>query len=316
MAPPMTWLKQSLLYWDHLCAIVPDNFWDDPDPTLVWLADQGLFEPLVIDNLSTSAMSDFQSEVKKVAKLAKRGRLHVPSIAENIDFFHLGKLPYAIEEELRSNSLIRDSAQGHLLTHKELVWCILGLAAKHLSRDFTMGDRHYAVHTDSAAFARLAFKPFPDETSAPGSVIQIVLRDLLPVPDESVAFDDVVEFKEAHRQELLHFRRALDSLHVSLNEELAGNPGAAAGVRDEFEMILMDLKSAFRRRRLAFMTIGVSVLVGMALGSVAPALTATISWQMGGFGVGLLGAASTQVRDVPRIGDFSYLYRARRELGN
>ncbi|MFD5837652.1 DUF6236 family protein [Streptomyces collinus] len=312
----MAWLKQSLLYWDHLCAIVPDNFWDDPDPTLVWLADQGLFEPLVIDNLSTSAMSDFQSEVKEVAKHAKRGRLHVPHIAENIDFFHLGKLPYAIEDELRSDSLVRDSAQGHLLTHKELVWCVLGLAAKHLSRDFTMGDRHYAVHTDSAAFARLAFKPFPGETSTPGSVIQIVLRDLLPVPNESVAFSDVLEFKETYRQELLHFRRALDSLHVSLNEELAGNPGAAAGIRDEFEMILMDLKSAFSRKRLAFMTIGVSVLVGMALGSVAPTLTDTISWQMGGFGAGLLSAVSTQVRDAPRIGDFSYLYRVRRELGS
>lgn len=312
MTPPLSWLKQSLLFWDHVCAIEHADYWESPDPTLQWLGEQGVFEPLVIDSLEREAQDRFQAEVESVAELASRQRLYVPPAEIEQDFIYLGKLPLEIEETLRSRSLAQETGKGELLTHRDLTLCILGLAAKHLSNQFTFGDRHYSTHTNSSLSADFAFSPLPDMNSE--TVLQIVLRDLLPVPNDQVSFQDILEFKASHARELLAFRRALDGLQVALPQELLQNPGAAAGVRDEFELALHDLHAAFRRRRIAFLTVGVSIFAGWALGQMAPDLTATVAWELSGFGTGNIIAGLAQVRDTPRVRDFSYLYKARQDF--
>lgn len=56
----------------------------------------------------------------------------------------------------------------------------------------------------------------PPEKSIQAERLQVELYDCVPVPSIDTAFDDILDFKEKRRDELLEFRRVMDNMYDSI----------------------------------------------------------------------------------------------------
>lgn len=67
MHPPQAWIKHALLYWDRVYTVVPVDYPGDLDdllhPDVLWLRDQGIYEPPSADSLSSHQVEVVSNEI-------------------------------------------------------------------------------------------------------------------------------------------------------------------------------------------------------------------------------------------------------------
>lgn len=80
-------------------------------------------------------------------------------------------------------------------------------------------------------------------------VIEANLVSCLPVPSESVRVEDILNFKQKRRAELLRFRSALDGLSSRIEKD-ENKEAAVVRSREEIELSLLDIHKALDESRL------------------------------------------------------------------
>jgi hypothetical protein len=311
--PPLGWVKQALLYWDQVSSIVGDGFY--PDHDLEWLMDKGIFRPLGTHDLRRDSQEKLRREIMSRLEWAEANgdHLDVEAEAQHLDLLIRGKLPVRVEKEIRRRRLIVGK-RDEIPINSDLLELLTSTMARHLADSLTDPYTRYTVHTTERRYFQLGFDPFVGTPAAPG--INLILRDFLPVPDESTSFEQVIDFRESHRKELLAFRRALDTLYSRILDE-GSLETVLPAMREEMELALNDIRQGLVRSKIRWLFGSVSVLLlsRLSMYQADTGLEKTqFPWVFDGLGTNvvafLIGASVASSGRRSATGDFGYLLRA------
>jgi len=166
----------------------------------------------------------------------------------------------------------------------------------------------------------------PSDELAPDLAFQLNLASGLIVPSPSTPYEDVISFKQRHRDELISLRHHLEELAIKLSKE--GDARAVNLEVERFDASLSDyLKKAQQsnvRKAIASLTTELdwaaairSVMGGGSGGLIAAAQSLSLTASAAAIGGGVLAGLSVKsvagVKNGPS--PFRYLARIEREFG-
>ncbi|WP_240884974.1 DUF6236 family protein [Sphingomonas sp. SFZ2018-12] len=168
----------------------------------------------------------------------------------------------------------------------------------------------------------------PTDCLSPDLAFQLQLKNALIVPDASTPFEDVIGFKEKHRDELIAFRHYFEDLAIKISKE--GDIRAVNLECERFDFALAEyLKKARQsniRKSLASLTAEIdwaaavrNVVGGSAGGMIAATQGLSIEATTAAITGGIL--ASLSIKSVPGLtkadtSPFRYIARIEREYGS
>jgi uncharacterized protein DUF6236 len=351
------WLKTSLLYWDSVRTIVPVSI-ESPYSSLTAqaLQDSGFLLPLrvhsemeEIEELVPEVMAHLDSP-EGLALLAggRDGLTHdihiqkLPETMGRLADIHPEKLPYEIRRILgRIGS--RSRGNQWLRVDEGFAMFYMTLLANQLAERVDA-----AVVTPSPAAERVAISARLDaklplipwhrhgppwwreyeafgrrrrmpRRLAPGMLAELTVQRIAISSNTSV--DDLLKFRDAHKDELARFRTEISNLAGAVNEDL---PVEALRQRvsdiysNQVDPAIADLKRALDGRRIRWLAEGLLKLASLSAG---PALVAagvpvpTALLAGAGLSFVVLGTMyNVDKRDTLRKDPFSYVLSVKKEL--
>ena len=283
---------------------------DDPPPDIAWLIEVGHYETVHADQLRRDAAAALVDEfIDVLAELERSGGTWLPDdgFLESVNY---GKLPDLVESQLVDLGVLRKSAVGYLLQPR-LLGPLICLLAKYAAVSFSVPGRHYSMHTTSVEAQDVCLSPLGSGSSTVQNVLVATLQAVLPVPDERVAFDDILEFKDRHRQGLLQLRANAEAVIASLLGRGEDANRAATLLLEQIELERLELSHEMRRAgwRAGFATALVTA-ASVAGAHLAPGAT---PWIFSGVGTSAYTTAIVPIRNRPAP-RFSYLHQAAAEF--
>jgi hypothetical protein len=314
--PPVDWMKRSLLLFEAVSSIVPDDY-DWHSPELAWLEREGCWRPTRARWLDDPTFHD-DVETALLTFADHRRFKFDPALAPPTtpDRLALGKLNHQIEDSLLQLQLAQPGNPRYLQVHPEVGAVILAVTAKYLAVHDRAADSRLIPTTDLQLDADHAFSA-EMQTPLAHRCLELALSGLLPVPGPDVSLRDVIDFRERHDLEVRSFRSALRLL---LDEVAASDQPVEVirRFREHIEDVAAALAAAARHRRLAVAGGTAAVLLS---GAAATALLepSTVHWVFDGLGTTIgIGLAERRARRTERRldpGPFSYVYEAARAFG-
>lgn len=352
------WLKTSLLYWDSVRTIVPESI-KSPyrSRTGRALQDTGFLSPLRVH----SEMDEIEELVPEVlahlsspdgiALLAggADGVTHdihiqkLPGRMGRLWDIHPEKLPYEIRGILERIGSPSRRGNQWLEVDEGFAMFYMTLLANQLAERVDA-----AVVTPSPAAERVAIAARLDaqlplipwhphgppwwreyeafgrrrrmpRRLAPGMLAQLTLQGVAISPNTSV--DDLLKFREAHKDELARFRTEISNLAGAVNEDL---PVEALRQRvsdiysNQVDPAIAELKRALDGRRIRWVAEGLLKLASVSAGPALLAAGASVPIALlagAGLSLVVLGTMyNVDKRDTLRKDPFAYLLSAQKEL--
>lgn len=318
IVPSDGWLKANLLLFDEVRSIAPIGIdIEEESPLLRWLVDEGLWRA---ESPPESFGEDYFEEVGLALQefatqsvyLATTGRIR----PEDLTILKLGKLDYAIEEQLGmfGLSITTSRTRGDLWVHKEVGVVLLAVTAKHIAALNRARDSRLFTSTDIPLGLHFAYGPLSGR-QARYVCPEVLLDGLVPGPGLNVSIAEIVDFRKRYRDELGEFRVELDRMVA----EVIASEDPVDTVRSIEHRVCSTverLNAASGKRgwrfaggALSILAVGASAALGMS--------PSTREWIFNGFGVAATGALLARlVRSPPEKSSFTYLVRAERTFGH
>lgn len=202
------WTIKTLLYWDKLSSIVPMEFIDNPDllgPFMQRLVQEELVEQIIpaqhlykvedfdkcFINLVEQNIDEYRSSPNQTA------RVHSEKLASPVEIHaeKMGQIPdFLVQEGIASRS-----RYGWYEMNKKVANIFMAYVASCLG---AIDEINASAVTNSAQYSRMfddLNMPHKRENAVHHSKARdVILRHLLPVPDESVTLDQLLRFKNDH----------------------------------------------------------------------------------------------------------------------
>jgi len=352
------WLKTSLLYWDSIRTIVPESI-ESPysSHTAQALQDTGFLVPLrvhsemeEIEELVPEVLAHLSSP-EGVALMAggEDGLTHdihiekLPYRLGTLFDIHPEKLPYEIRDILGRIALRSRRSNQWLEVDERFAMFYMTLLANQLAERVDA-----AVVTPSPAAERVAIAARLDSQLplipwhrggprwwreyeafgrrrrmprrlAPGMLAELTVQRIAISPNTSV--DDLLKFKDAHKDELARFRTEISNLAAAVNEDLpieALRQRVSDIYSNQVDPAISDLRSALDGRRIRWFAEGLLKLASLSAG---PALVAagvpvpTALLAGAGLSFVVMGTMyNVDKRDTLRKDPFAYLLSVQKEL--
>jgi hypothetical protein len=168
----------------------------------------------------------------------------------------------------------------------------------------------------------LPMKSFTDRKT-----IEIELYNYIPVPDKIVSLEDILNFKEKRRDELLSFRSLMDSLYAEIVNS-KDVPRSKVAVIEKLQISIADLhrvmKESLIKRCLSTLKVELNLsdllkdtlLTGTATKiafGISPEIAAIIGFSTSAIKIGWKIVPFGK-RVPPNLRDYAYLYHLEREL--
>ncbi len=225
------WLRSALLYWDGISSIVPYENYAHLSPELLFLENQGIYRPVYPQDLFFSEYaSDFIDEfirrlsrthysmVKNRADREKldrkrvyvhRNKIHAPALHELI---HYRKIPNELIELLEDSGFARDyNNDGWMEIDARVAQIYMRTFAEFAVKCY---DENIVIGTDRKSYQNQLYCNTAKRRN--NSCINISLERCLPQPRMDASFEDILYFKNEHRDELLQFMSMLRSYERQL----------------------------------------------------------------------------------------------------
>jgi len=334
------WLRNALLYWDNISSIVPYKTYSDFSPEIQYLRHCGIYEPIFPQDLFLSQYaSDFADEMitrlKKYQKMRDsfnrtgywstremhRNKIYAPELYESI---HYRKVPSHLLNYLSKNGFINtnynrsDWIEIDAYAASLYMRTLAEYAVKCHTKDTVIGTDH-VKHQDNF-YCRTS----PRKNSV---CISISLNDCLPQPSMDVGYEDLLDFKQKHTQELAELRKKIREFEIILStcsdpEEIKFQ---TERFRESWQLSLMQTKKMFTCERVAFTFGTLTALIsapsiaeslGNILGNISPSLKAPITSTVLLGGAAAIGVGykfvnyRNKVNEQRSSAGFSYLLKA------
>lgn len=168
----------------------------------------------------------------------------------------------------------------------------------------------------------------PEDKSIKANTVQLELYDCIPVPKEDTPFDDILDFKDKRRDELIEFRRAMDVMYDEILSSECPDLKESRCI-EELQNKIIDINRVMSESRIKKVLSSVNVELNVSDLAQA-ALNAFTGYNLGekvgfpevGAAVGLVASAinityntSLKAKGVPdNLKDYAYLFYAKKEL--
>lgn len=332
------WLKNAYLFWDGIRTIVPQSLEGKAyhNHTSQFLEEEGYLQPILV-NPSESVVKNLVSKVKEYAQ-SEEGIAFLNSVIPNNShrnyysddcaafYLHSEKLPHEIQEILKDK--IGD--EGWIRVNKNFANFYMTLLANAIAN-----RKSLALLTDSSTLAGLTTKCIEDSVKPqftvasmpPSATCQSLLIKMVIDGiriDPKTSFQDLMSFKNHHRDELNNFRNGLDEITNLSVPDGIDYDGMVQTVRDIYErkvkLSYNDLKAALNGARINFHT-DISSLCYTGISTVFLDTLTNLSKPMQLLaGAGIFVAVKyinnyTNKRNLKRASKISYLLSINEELG-
>lgn len=225
------WLRNALLYWDNISSIVPYENYSDFSPELLYLQEYGIYKPVFPQDLFYSKYApDFMEAIvtkleryKRRSDLSKhrcpnssivrihRNKVYAPALHELI---HYRKISPDLLEYLSDSRFINDYNCGGWMEIDARVASIYmhtlaEFVVKCHSEDIVVGTDCYKHQNQFYSRTK------PRRTAA---CISLALDSCLPQPSMDVGLEELLDFKNKHKDDLAEFRKKLCQFEKALSE--------------------------------------------------------------------------------------------------
>lgn len=321
------WLKQALLYWDSIGSIVPTNLDRriHGDRCMAELREAGVFHSFRPEqvfernpNLGDRLFDEFRETVN-----SRQFQRHLKRTAARPQYFDIypEKIPGQVTAWLEQERWAERIGEGvwRFELHTGLLY--MALLAKYMadvSQFTTIPGSDYGLYKD------LIFQSKGQEDPSLG--LSIELQKLLPVPRKDATIDEILRFKQARRDELLHLREEMDQFQAELKRlhEFTEVRDLATRFSERMTRRVNELTEVMEDARLPFILGVAENLIKVdtipLMGIMANPVQVPVEIQVAGAAVVggitirkyLLDHRNEQ-RRILRENSFSYLYHAKRQ---
>lgn len=228
--PNQQWIRQTILYWDELGSIVPEQLWNElqcyqyKDAEINQLNDLGLYRPFFPDDLRRKGGSSLQDQFYDEFFQRLDYFDHNHTFQDNepcYPIFESKEMRAHLFDDLKQRGLATRKYKGAIAVsnvNQSIIYLEMSTADIYMSllAEYLAGnDTNITIpYTDQRRSVDYAFGTL-DSTGGSNSA-EIFFDHVLPVPAEDVSLDTIIEFKEDHRSELLQFRKLIDSFQVEM----------------------------------------------------------------------------------------------------
>lgn len=237
------WVKSSLLLWDHVYRIVPENYTPDDSDEIKTLVDEDLVRNIKLDDKDKGdTFDEFLSLCDKIENHMPAGL--VPSDEERI---HPNKIdsrlyPYL---ELIGDHFIDEDKWLHL--SKELARGYMFKLSQVVARirNLNRGTDDLDAWSINPYFCENAnFGEFLQDSTAEGFFCSLTLEDVVPQNIGDVSARELISFVNRRKNERKLLREKFDDLTSHLAK--ISNVQHAGQVEMDFVSELLDSKEQFR----------------------------------------------------------------------
>lgn len=329
-----SWLRNAILYWDEVSSIVPYENYPDFSPELLYLQELGIYKAIYPQELFASEFAeDFcDSIVKRISAYEARttndgtpkgrawvhkNKIYAPALHELI---HYRKLPPQLLDYFGDKRYIYDyNTDGWMEIDNKIAHIYMRTLAEYSikcsSKDIVLG-------TDTSTHSREIYSHSRNRADLQAQCCKININNCFPQPSMDVSFEDVLEFKNKRKDELIAFRAKIRELETNIYN--ANSPEQIQHYETQFiegwQQCSGDFYRVLKESRITFFLNGLVSLVatpfvgqllsphiGQELTSAIQAGTPLLSIGIGYFDY------KNKVSPVKSDGGFSYIIKANRD---
>ena len=168
----------------------------------------------------------------------------------------------------------------------------------------------------------------PKDETERKSTVQLKLYDCVPVPREDTPFDDILDFKERRRDELIEFRRVMDGMYDAILSSEYPDLKERRCI-EELQNKIIDINRVMSESHIKRVLSSVNVELNIS-DLIQGALNVFAGYNLGekvgfpevGAAIGLAASAinityntSLKAKEIPyNLKDYAYLFYAKKEL--
>jgi hypothetical protein len=226
--PPSNWLTRTLLYWDSVGVIMPQDLLERPEELeqfTIDLMSTGLLSPIIpaqylfdFPNFSDSFASYISSLGTELDRRRRNFRKNLPRGHKTINRIHLEKLgliPIHLQKMEGLSAALVDEGLAKIInppwvsvegkTAEEFMYYLAVVLGGHKHVGFT------PVTDTEKRFKRFTLSAKEHRNQKVLENLRIeVLKDILPAPAASVPVNEIARFKERFGDRLGAFRRHIE----------------------------------------------------------------------------------------------------------
>ena len=205
------WLRCAALYWDEVCSIVPNEAYDRFSPELLYMQARGQYRaiyPKTVFMLERPA--EFADLVKKhffharntgrmglrQTEYMKPVQMYDPSLSA---LLYYEKVPPEVIRVLTEGGLIYVERGGYIETTAAFATQYMRLLCEFVSK---YDDHNMVIGTDRKSSLNDIY-PRTRSQKDENAAVCLMLEKCLPIPANDVGFEALLDFKQAHRDDLL-----------------------------------------------------------------------------------------------------------------
>jgi hypothetical protein len=238
------WVKSSLLLWDHVYRIVPDDYTPMDSDEIKALIDAGLVRNVTLDD------SDREDTFDEFLRLCDKVEKHLPAglVPSDEDRIHPNKIdsrlyPYLdligehfIDED-RWLHLSKELARGYMFKLSQVV-------ARR--RNLNKGTDDIDAWSINPYFCENAnFGEFLQDKEAKGFLCSVTLEDVIPSNIGTVSSHDLITFINGRKDERKLLREKFDAMTNHLS--MISNVQHAGQLNRDFITELIESKKQYRK---------------------------------------------------------------------
>ena len=270
------WLRNSLLYWDNVCSIVPFESYEEYSPEVQYLIDRNVYRAIYPTDLFQHA--DYAEEFSDVIRsriepqfsvrgknvntdtnrtTIHRNKIYSPQLS---DIIHYRKIPVDLFVMLTEQGYIKNlDDRGWLEMDKRVASIYMRTLAEFTAK---YSDQDMVISTDTPSKIRDIYQNLPKRSNS--FCLSLILERCLPQPSMEIGIEKLLDFKEHRKDELLEFRTKLRTFENNLShsespEEIKAEIEA---FREEWGLELSKIDKLFRGDRISYSLENAKTLIG------------------------------------------------------
>lgn len=341
--PSGQWLKQTVLYWDEVGSIVPQDYGGKwlirKSPDLEYLVGEELFHAFDPKQLMDSwqYIQELVDELRGIVESDLYRRL-LPSIPNRLfdSEIHVDKVCYLVLDFLFGKELAREESpegkrkEGWIFFERTTALLYMSLLAKCLARF----DERKVITLPGTDRLEYQLLPFIQKLTMDNEVgIEVIIRDWLPIPEPGVPIQDIIAFKRKRQDELLPLQLLMLDFEQKLKK--AESVEDAKQIAYEFDLnkqkCLNDLTASLKDAKIetkygilnALCGVSAPPLIGFLAGKIAEVTQIADPVATGIFALGLSASIALRayyiarqnvVNEKFRNSPYSYLFHAQQDF--
>lgn len=264
-----SWLKSSLLLWDHIYRIVPSTYSPKDNNIVKACVNEDIIRPVHLEE------NDFYSASQNFLKFMENIPFTPAGLdSQEIDRLHIEKIDGRLYPLLEAESVNYDS-EGFLHIRRELARGYMFYLANSISE-----RRNLSMATDNRD--AWAIMPYFNEQGnfdeqvwnpkANGFYTSLLFTDILPANIEQVEIKEIINFISKRKDERDSLRLLLKSFAQEISK--CESPDHLLTIRKDFQKDFLKAKNDFRKscnffnEDVGYSLLNIGVPVGLSLFSV------------------------------------------------